>query len=286
MKSRILLALPLVATLALPVFAQQSTTTPDQQPPAASSQPASNPDLQLEPLKPDNREGFWGHLNPFARKKYVQRHLAPIRDRANELDELTANNSRILKDVDSRATAGIQRADQHAALADQHAVDAQNRAQAATQMAQQAGTHLQNVSHVVENLDQYQRDNELEIRFHPGATTLSKNAKDALDQLAETMKTQKGYVVEVQGFTPGRGAASIQQSQHLADAVVRYLVINHQIPVYRIYELGLGNAKMQAASDDSSAKPAAHGSRVEVTLLKNGVGELASQTPASMAQPQ
>jgi hypothetical protein len=55
--------------------------------------------------------------------------------------------------------------------------------------------------------------------------------------------------------------------------------------VYRIYELGLGNAKVQSASDDSSARPA-HGSRVEVTLLKNGVDELASQTPASMAQPQ
>src|ERR1700694_5832374 len=101
------------------------------------------------------------------------------------------------------------------------------------------------------------------------------------------MRDQKGYVVEVQGFTPGRGAASIQQSQHLADSVVRYLVINHQIPVYRIYELGLGNAKLQSAPDDSTAKPA-HGSRVEVTMLKNGVGELsqqASQAP-SMSQPQ
>ncbi len=125
----------------------------------------------------------------------------------------------------------------------------------------------------MQNLDQYQSANQVEIRFRPGAAVLSKNAKEALDQLAETMKDQKGYVVEVQGFTPGRGAASIQQSQHLADSVVRYLVITHQIPVYRIYELGLGNAKMQTASDDQTAKPA-HGSRVEVTLLKNGIGDL------------
>jgi outer membrane protein OmpA-like peptidoglycan-associated protein len=292
MKNRLLFALPLVATLALPVFAQQSGTTPDQQP-VAQSQPAadqnspmSNPDKQLEPLKPDTREGFWGRMNPFARKKYVQRQLSPIRDRANELDELTANNSRMLKDVDTRATAGIQRADQHAALADQHAVDAGNRAQAANQTAQMASTRLQTVSHVVDNLDQYQSASQVEIRFKPGATVLSKNAKEALDQLAETMKDQKGYVVEIQGFTPGRGAASIQQSQHLADSVVRYLVINHQIPVYRIYELGLGNAKVQTSSEDATAKPA-HGSRVEVTLLKNSVGDLqASQQPASMAQPQ
>jgi outer membrane protein OmpA-like peptidoglycan-associated protein len=292
MKNRFLFALPLVATLALPVVAQQSSSTPDQQPAAQSqmatdpNSPMSNPDKQLEPLKPDTHEGFWGHMNPFARKKYVQRQLAPVRDRANELDELTANNSRMLKDVDSRATAGIQRADAHAGLADQHAVDAANRAQTANETAQQASTHLQSVSQVVQNLDQYQSENQVEIRFRPGAATLSKNAKDALDQLAETMKDQKGYVVEVQGFTPGRGTASIQQSQHLADSVVRYLVINHQIPVYRIYELGLGNAKMQTASDDSTAK-SAHGSRVEVTLLKNGVGELqASQQAPSMSQPQ
>jgi outer membrane protein OmpA-like peptidoglycan-associated protein len=293
MKNRILFALPLVATLALPVVAQQSSTVPDQQPAAQSqtvpdaNSPMNNPDKQLEPLKPDTREGFWGHLNPFARKKYVQRQLAPIRDRANELDELTASNSRMLKDVDARATAGIQRADAHAGLADQHAVDAANRAQMANQTALQASNHLQSVSQVVQNIDQYQSANQVEIRFRPGAATLSKNAKDALDQLAETMKDQKGYVVEVQGFTPGRGGASIQQSQHLADAVVRYLVINHQIPVYRIYELGLGNAKIQSASEDMSAKPT-HGSRVEVTLLKNGVGELAQQgqQAPSMSQPQ
>lgn len=294
MKNRFLFALPLIATLALPVVAQQSSTAPDQQAAAQSqtvpdaSAPMANPDKQLEPLKPNTHEGFWGHLNPMARKKYVQRQLAPIRDRANELDELTATNSRMLKDVDARATAGIQRADAHAGLADQHAVEAANRAQMANQTAQQASTHLQSVSQVVENLDQYQSANQVEIRFRPGAATLSKNAKEALDQLAETMKDQKGYLVEIQGFTPGRGAASIQQSQHLADSVVRYLVINHQIPVYRIYELGLGNAKIQSASDDSTAKPS-HGSRVEVTLLKNGVGELnqqAGQTTPSMSQPE
>jgi len=291
-KNRFLFALPLVATLALPVVAQQSSPATDQQPAAQSqmatdpNSPMANPDKQLEPLKPNTREGFWGHMNPFARKKYVQRQLDPIRDRANELDELTANNSRMLKDVDSRATAGIQRADAHAGLADQHAVDAANRAQAANQTAEQASTHLQSVSQVVQNLDQYQSASQIEIRFRPGAAMLSKSAKEALDQLAETMKDQKGYVVEVQGFTPGHGTASIQQSQHLADSVVRYLVINHQIPVYRIYELGLGDAKMQSASSDSTAKPS-HGSRVEVNLLKNSVGELASQQHGpSMSEPQ
>ncbi len=285
MKTHTLFALPLLAMMALPMAAQQTNSPADTQTPAAATEsaPTANADRDLEPLKPDNHEGFWGHMNPFARKKYVQRHLQPIRDRANELDELTANNSRMLKDVDARATAGIRRADEHASLADQHAVDAQNRAQAANQLAQQADTRLQHVSRVVDNLDQYQSESQIEIRFRAGATTLSANAKEALDKLTEAMKDQKGYVVEVQGFTPGRGTASIQQSQHLADAVVRYLVINHQIPVYRIYELGLGNAKLETSS--TGDRPA-HGNRVEVTLLRNGVDELASQTQAQAQETQ
>jgi hypothetical protein len=43
---------------------------------------------------------------------------------------------------------------------------------------------------------------------------------------------------------------------------------------------------MQTASDETTAK-SSHGSRVEVTLLKNGLGDLqASQQAPSMSQPQ
>ena len=47
-----------------------------------------------QPLQPELRQGFWGKVNPFARKKYVQRQLSPIRNRVNELDDLTAANAR------------------------------------------------------------------------------------------------------------------------------------------------------------------------------------------------
>ena len=36
----------------------------------------------------------WLILHPFASKEYVQRHMQPIRDRVNELDELTASNTK------------------------------------------------------------------------------------------------------------------------------------------------------------------------------------------------
>ena len=285
MKRHFLFAL-LLATFALPVVAQQNATADQSTAGTTTTASTETRESQLEPLKADTHEGFWGKVNPFARKKWVQRQLNPIRDRANELDELTAANTRMLHDVDERATAGIQRADAHATLADQHAVDAGNRAQMAQNTAQQADTQLHSVSNVVENMDQYQTADQVEIRFRPGASVLSKSAKEALDNLAETMKNQKGWLVEVQGFSPGRGSNSIQRSQRLTDEVVRFLVIEHGIPVYRIHQLGLGNAEIATSGEEQT--PKAKGSRVEVTLLKNGVGDLqgGQQAAPAMSEPQ
>ena len=179
---------------------------------------------------PPSREGFWGRVNPFARKKYVQRQTEPIRDRVNELDELTSSNSKAIKDTDARAQAGIKLASDKANEADQHAVDAGNKATAAQQSAQQVTARVQTVETVVGNIDQYKASNQTEIRFRPGQTMLSKNAKDALDTMASGVKGQRGYIIEVQGFSSGKGQTAITNSQKMAESVVRYLVLNHEIP--------------------------------------------------------
>ena len=227
-------------------------------------------------------------MNPFARKKWVQKQLAPIRDRVNELDELTAANSKEIKDVDARATEGIRQASARAEQADQHAVDAGNRAQQAQLTAQQANQRLQTMQTAVTDLDQYQPSTDAELRFPTGQMALSAKAKEALDQIADAVKDQRGYIIEVQGFAPGNGQASIGSSEKMADSVVRYLVVEHQIPVYRIYTLGEGNANVTPSSQgqqtDASGKPVKpyQGARVEVTVLKNtGEEELNNQAMAT-----
>jgi hypothetical protein len=313
MKHRIWIALPLAAALVAPVYAQQDNTDSKQNPPAAtqsSDQPASQmnqappssaqstqasqttqatPAGQTqvhEPLQAERHEGFWGKLNPMARKKYVQRQMEPIRNRVNELDELTATNGKAIKDVDARSQEGIRLATARANEADQHAIDAGNRAQAADQTAQQANVRLQTVQQVVTNIDQYQPATQTEIRLRPGQVVLSKKAKDALDQMAETVKGQNAYLFEVQGFSSGKGATAIENSQHVAQSVVRYLVLNHDIPVYRIYVLGMGNAPVPASAEGGKARRTTNGGRVEISLLKNPhLAELGSasalQTPGA-----
>jgi outer membrane protein OmpA-like peptidoglycan-associated protein len=289
MNSRILIALPLAAALALPAVAQTtSSQDQNQQPAATQSQSTDNSTGNAtgkQPLQPPSREGFWGHLNPFARKKYVQRQTEPIRDRVNELDELTSANSKAIKDTDSRAQAGIKLASDKANEADQHAVDAGNKATQAQQTAQQATQRIQTVETVVSNIDQYKASNQTEIRFRAGQTILSKNAKDALDDMANSVKGQRGYIIEVQGFSSGKGQNAIQTSQKMAESVVRYLVLNHEIPVYRIYLVGMGNAPVPS-TDENAKQKRLSGGRVEVSLLKNDLEQLSSNSGAPGTQDQ
>ncbi len=298
MKNRFWIALPLAAILAVPAVAQQNSPSQNAAtPPAASqgaqaqtqssdqqAQPAAQqqtPDQQSadqrlsprQPLTLEKHEGFWGKLNPFARKKYVQRQLGPVQNRVNELDELTAQNSKMIKDVDARAQQGIQMASNKANEADQHAVQAQQTATQAQQTASQAQGRIQTVEQVVTNLDQYKPVTQAEIRFRPGQTVLSKKAKDALDQMTGSLKDQKGYILEVQGFSAGRGQAAIEQSQRMAEAVRRYLVLNGDVPVYRVHVLGLGNAPVQ--SEDGKMQRV-RGARVQVSLLKNDLEQLSA----------
>src|SRR3954447_20089242 len=211
MNNRLVLALPLAALLAMPVVAQ--TTSSDQSQPAASQQTQSTSTdsnssngnaTGKAPLAAPSREGFWGRVNPFARKKYVQRQTEPIRDRVNELDELTSANSKQIKDVDSRAEQGIKLASDKANEADQHAIDAGNKATQAQQSAQQVTTRVQTVENVVSNIDQYKASNQTEIRFRPGQTVLSKNAKDALDQMAGSVKDSAGTSSKCRASRPAK----------------------------------------------------------------------------------
>src|ERR1700719_3057722 len=293
MNNRLFIALPLAAMLALPALAQSTSSTSDQTQPAAAQQTQSTSSDNSSasgkaPLAAPAREGFWGRVNPFARKKYVQRQTEPIRDRINELDDLTANNSKAIKDTDERAQKGIKLASDKANEADQHAVDAGNKATMAQQTAQQATTRIQTVEQVVGNIDQYKASNQTEIRFKPGQTVLSKNAKDALDEMANSVKGQRGYIIEVQGFSSGKGQIAIQNSQKMAESVVRYLVLNHEIPVYRIYLVGMGNAPVAGTEADAKTKHIS-GGRVEISLLKNDLEQLSSNSSApatTVDQPQ
>ena len=268
MRNRLFILL-LSAVLAAPALAQQSNI--------ASNAPAGSANQSASSTQPATREDFWDGeepsfgallLHPFATKEYVRRHVQPIRDRLNELEEMTEANRKMTRDVDARAQQGIQLASAKVNLADQHATDASSKAQTAHQVADAISTRLTTDEKMIGSIDQFKARAQTDIRFRPGQTVLSKEAKDALDEMAAPLKNQHAYIIEVQGFASGQGQAAIANSRKIADAVVRYLVLNHEIPAYRIYVLGMGNA---------SASKGTSGTHVEINLLKNDLDQIAKQ---------
>jgi outer membrane protein OmpA-like peptidoglycan-associated protein len=224
------------------------------------------------PLETQSHEGFWGHLNPMARKKWVNRQLNPVKDRLNELDQVSAANARDIKDVDQRAQAGISKAQDTANTADQHATAAGNTANQAQQTAQQASTQTAAIGTAVSNLDQYQTVTTVEIRFRNSRSPLGQNSKDALDQLVSQLQGQRGTLIDVQGYSPLRGQAGIAASHNMASAVTRYLVTDRQVPLYKIRQIGLGNAPLNVSDSNKTRR----GSVVEVTLMHNSLSTLSA----------
>jgi outer membrane protein OmpA-like peptidoglycan-associated protein len=256
-----------------PAYAQQSSSSSSD----TSSQSVSvpNSDTIKDPIPPHTPTDFWDGdepnlsnlvMHPFASKKYVQRMTRPIKDRLNELDEITAADHQAIRDIDARSQRGLQMASEKESLADQHSTDAAGKAQMAQTSATQATTNVTTAEQMVGNLDRYHGTAQTEIRFRPGQTVLSKQAKDALDEMAAPLKDQRSYIIEVRGFSSGRGQTAIASSEKMADSVVRYLVLSHNIPVYRIYVLSMGDA----VTDDAGTKHIS-GGRVEVNLMKNDV---------------
>jgi outer membrane protein OmpA-like peptidoglycan-associated protein len=256
----------------------QSATQSNPTPTAAPTSSQINADDKStyatgKPLETQSKEGFWGHMNPLARKKWVHRQVDPIKDRTNELDQLQAKNANDIRDVDARATAGINKAQSAADLADQHAMDAANKANTAQQTATNASTRANSLNTTVSNLDQYQQIASTSVPFASGRTSLGPKAKAELDDVATKLANEKGYIVEVQGYS----RSGVSTSQAMADAVVRYLVTEHQIPVYRIYRTGMG--KNTAKTTEDGEKAMSNG--VRVTLLHNSLATMDSNSASN-----
>jgi outer membrane protein OmpA-like peptidoglycan-associated protein len=281
--------LALASAFAIPVWAQDTVSTGisnnSQNANATASQNSQNQNQSSpevgQPLPPPAKEGFWGRVNPFARKKWVKKQLDPINDRLTELDEVNAKNARDIKDVDARAQAGIQKAQASADAANQAAQAAGQQAQNASNTANQASQHVDAINSTVNGLDQYHQITEADITFRPGTTTLTSDSKQKLDQLASSLTGRDGYIVEMEAHSPGVGSVGIQNSERLAEAVKRYLVTEHQIPIYRMHTVAMGNEMAMNDNNPDQKPERVRKSSVHLVLMENSLAAPAGASPQS-----
>jgi outer membrane protein OmpA-like peptidoglycan-associated protein len=262
------IGIPALAQQAQPAASRQSTPPSAQQPSAPASPAANAP-----------KEGFWGRVNPLARKRWVKRQTDPINDRLSELDELSGRNAKDIKDVDSRAQAGIRQAQSAADAANQTATAAGAQARQAGSTARNASGRIDQLNTTVNGLDSYNQVVEVEVVFRGGQPVLSADSRKRLDDLAAKVTGQPGYILEVEAHSPAAGSAGIQNSERFAQVVERYLVTQHDIPVYRLHAVALGNAR---GADDEEDKPV-RTSSVRIRLMENSLAAQEAASPQGVA---
>jgi OmpA-OmpF porin, OOP family len=108
------------------------------------------------------------------------------------------------------------------------------------------------------------------VNFNNGSAALSAESKAILDDIAAKALNTKGYVLEVLGFADSRESFQLNRalSRRRADAVIRYLVENHNISLRRIITPH-GYGELNAVADNDSREGRAQNRRVEIKLLVN-----------------
>jgi outer membrane protein OmpA-like peptidoglycan-associated protein len=141
-------------------------------------------------------------------------------------------------------------------------------AAAAQETAEVAVDGVNRTNDRISSLDDYEVRKSDSVNFRVGSAVLSPEAKAKLDALATQAKSEKGFVIEVRGFASSDGSENSNRvlSQHRAEAVLRYLAENHDIPLRRIV-LPFGYGEAMPVADNSTRDGRQQNRRVEVSIL-------------------
>lgn len=218
-----------------------------------------------------------------ATKKYVAQTVDPVRDKVDTVagttdkqgQQISQQGTQITQQGDliqkqgaeiDQAKTDISANKERAMAADSRATDALQRANDAQQKGNQNSKDLSQLRQAVANLDDYKPAGSTTVPFAFNRDVLTADSKAELDKLVADTGTMKRYFVAVEGFTDQTGSAAYnnQLSRRRAEAVMQYLVAKHDIPVYRIHMIGMGEEKPADTGHDKAAR--AKNRRVEVTI--------------------
>jgi OOP family OmpA-OmpF porin len=231
-----------------------------------------------------------------ATKKYVRNTTAPVQAKVDQVGEQTNRNTQGIEDtrgqvkqVDEKAQSGISAAQERAATADTHAGEAMKsageamtKANAAQQSSDKNSQEIGSLRNVIANIDDYKMQTSASVPFKFNKYTLDAQSKEELDKVAAEAKADKRYFIAVEGYTDKTGTKDYNEalSRRRADAVVQYLVAHHDIPIYRIHMIGLGDQKPVDEARGRAAR--AKNRRVEVKVFSADqvtAGMMPNQTP-------
>lgn len=186
--------------------------------------------------------------------------------RAAPLEERASATEGRLSEVEQNAQKLSGQLDELAAVSNA----ARGGAKAAQETADAAVAGVNSTNDRISALDDYVPQDSIAVNFRVGSSILTADGKGKLDAIATKALNAKGYVLEVTGFADSTGNTERNRrlSQSRADAVIRYLVENHQIPLRRIVT-PYGFGETNPIADNKTREGRADNRRVEVKVLVN-----------------
>ena len=136
----------------------------------------------------------------------------------------------------------------------------------AEQVGQQATQRATELDGRLSALDNYNMVAEGSVLFDFGKHELNDAAKQSLDEMAARVQPFKRFAIEIHGFTDQVGAPqyNFELSQQRANSVLRYLTMQHKVPLHRISILGAGEETPVA--DNKTRDGRKQNRRVEVRV--------------------
>jgi OmpA-OmpF porin, OOP family len=189
-----------------------------------------------------------------------------VESRATPLEERASASEGRLSDVEQNAQKLSGQLDELAAVSNA----ARGGAKAAQETADAAVAGVNATNDRISALDDYVPQDTTAVNFRIASAVLTPDGKSKLDAIATKALNAKGYVLEVTGYADSTGGTERNRllSQRRADAVIRYLVEQHQIPLRRIVT-PYGFGESNPVADNKSRDGRAQNRRVEVKVLVN-----------------
>src|SRR5437667_2761037 len=189
-----------------------------------------------------------------------------VESRATPLEERASASEGRISAVEQNAQKLSGQLDELAAVSNA----ARGGAKAAQETADAAVAGVNATNDRISALDDYVPQDSIAVNFRVGSSILNGDAKTKLDAVATKALNAKGYVLEVTGHADSTGGTERNRvlSQRRADAVIRYLVEQHKIPLRRIIT-PYGFGELEPVADNKTREGRAENRRVEVKILVN-----------------
>lgn len=201
-----------------------------------------------------------------ATKGYVRSQVEPVNTRVGQVQQQAQQQ---IQDTNTKLDQTNQKLgtdEQTLNSTTETANSADSRSTQALNGVRQNAGQITALNTFVSNLGAYNSAGQVVVHFDFNKDQLSDADKAQLDQLASQTQGQKHYLFTLKGFTDQSGSTSynFELSRRRAESVIRYLVSQHNIPVYLIHMVGMGEQDL--INNGQTRQDRADSRRVEVGL--------------------